>query len=426
MRVSLDYTKHIIIMGLLVLFLGACVFSASPLETPTNGSNENTIKATPALTQTVDAPTPTPTPTTTPTVQPLPPAGTPTPLPTMEWLAPISPIAVTPVAPSTATLHTLRLEKQSPGYLTLDEKYLYWTVHGDAGHIFRYPLAGGVVETVASTNFADGELSVLRPIRSGDWLIFMDTPASAEATIWTIRALNLKDGTEQVLLDEPGDPSSWPGPCMDADGDWVVWTRNKQAEEKDCVETIMGMRNLRTGEWNELERSCAEDQHMWMFPHLSGEHLVVEQDLPDSKGRGNNIYLYDLTTRQRVALTDDGRSSMPDISDRWVVWKAGPRFSYGRATIIYDLQSGQRFKIKHDERLAGHLAGHWLYWRARAKQPLYVYNIETEQMLRVVVPGVNEGIDGVAIYGNTIAWARDLDFAHSAPHDSLLEWRTLP
>ncbi len=419
MQIAKDYIKHIVGMGLflLMLSLGACVSPSAPVETPTISASRNTIEATPTLTQTTVTPTP------TSMVQLESPIETSTPQPTEEWLPPI---ALTPIAPSSTTLHTLRFEKQEPRQITPDETHLYWVLHGDRRHIWRYPLAGGEVETVASTKFEDGELTVLPPLRSGDWVIFLDTPRSAEGTTWTLRALNLKDGTEQVILEEAGDPTSWPGPCVDADGDWVVWTRTKQAEDKECVETILAMRNLRTGEQRELERSCVEDQHMWMFPQLSGDHLVVEQDLPDSKGRGNNIYLYDLTSGQRTALTDDGRSSMPDISGPWVVWKAGPRFSYGRATVIYDLRSGQRFKIKHDERLAGQVFGHWLCWRPSAREPLYVYDLEAEQTLVVVTPGENENIEAVRIYGNTIVWCRNLDFEHSAPHDYLLEWRTLP
>lgn len=409
MQIVLDCVKRIVGVGLFALLLGACAAPPAPVEgSLMTGDARSTPEA---------APTPTPT---TP-LRTL--AATSTPRPTVEGFTPIT---TTPVAASLAPLHALRLEKQRTSQLALDGTYLYWVANEDRRHIFRYPLAGGEVETLTSTLFEDGELAILAPSRSGDWLIFLDTPFPVHSPTWALRALNLRDGAEQVVLEETGDSTSWPGPFVDADGDWIAWTRTGQSEDAGCVETVLAMRNLRSGEQRELERSCVEDRHMWVFPRLSGGRLVVEQDLPDSKGSGNNIYLYDLTSGERTALTDNDRSSIPDISGPWIVWKGGRRFYYGRATVLYDLRSGQRFKIRHEERLAGRLAGRWLYWQPSVLKPLYVYDLEAEQMLLVATPGANETIKGVAIYDNTIAWCRDLDFEHSAPHDTLLEWRTLP
>lgn len=407
--------KHIVGMSLLILFLGAC---AAP-PTPAEGSLTITAEGLPSPVQTEETQPLATTPAQATETQP--PTATPTQRPTIETLS------LTPIAASPVTSHTLRLEKQMATQITLDETHIYWIGRKDPGYIFRYPLTGeGKIETVVGTQFEDGELKVMTPVRSGDWLIFFDTPRSAECITWALRALNLRDGTEQVLLEEPGDPVSWPGPLFDAEGDWVVWTRTSRSEEKNCSETILAMRNLRTGERRELERSCAEDKHMWVMPHISGDYLVVEQDLPDSKGRGNDVYLYDLASEQRVVLTDDRRSSFPDISGDWVVWRAASRFSFGRATALYNLRTGRQFKIRHEERQEGRLSGHWLYWEASVLDPLYVYDLETKQLLIVVTPGENEHIEEVAVYGDTVAWCRNLDFEHSAPHDTLLEWRTLP
>lgn len=413
MQTVLGCIRHIIGTSVLILLLGTCAAPPTPIAgNPTTPARELLVQAegTPPLaTISVQAIATQPA-TTTPIQQP-----------TVETLS------LTPVTASPAVTHTLRLKKQKANQIALDETYIYWTVYQDPGHIFRYPLTGeGKIETVVGSRFEDGELGIMTPIRSGDWLIFLDTPRSAMLTTWVLRALNLRDGTEQVLLEEPGDPISWPGPLVDADGDWVVWTRTGWSERKNCSETVLAMRNLQTGEWRELERECAEDNHMWVMPHIAGNYLVVEQDLPDSKGRGNNVYLYDLTSRQRTALTDDGRSSMPDIAGEWVAWKAGPRFSYGRATMLYNLRTGERFKIRHEERLEGRLSGHWLYWEPIALDPLYLYDLNAKQLLRVVTPGENECIGEVAIYSDIVAWCRNLDFEHSAPHDTLLEWRTLP
>lgn len=322
--------------------------------------------------------------------------------------------------------HTLRLENKLASQLTLDESYLYWVGRQDPGTLFRYPLTGeGEIEPVVHTQFEDGELYVNPLIRSGDWLIFSDTPASAQGVTWALRALNLSDGSERILLEEPGDRASWPGACADADGDWVVWSRMHSAEELSCTETILALYNLETGEHRELERECAEDNRMWTMPHISGEHVVVEQDLPASKGSDNNVYLYDLTTGERTALTTDGRSSMPHLSEEWVVWRGGPRYSYGTETVLYNWRTEEKFELTHQPRLCGQLSGRWLFWTPTALKPLYVYDLETRQLLLVTTPGENQDITEVAIHGNTIAWSLNLDFEHSTPHDSLLVWGTL-
>jgi hypothetical protein len=321
----------------------------------------------------------------------------------------------------------LRLENKLASHLTLDESYLYWVGRQDPGTLFRYPLKGdGEIEPVVHTQFEGGELYAIPPIRSGDWLIFFDTPASAQGVTWALRALNLSDGSEQILLEEPGDPASWPGAYADAAGDWVVWSRTRSAEELSCTETILALYNLETGERRELERECAEDNRMWTMPHISGEHVVVEQDLPDSKGSDNNVYLYDLTTGERTALTTDGCSSMPHISGEWVVWRGGPRHSYGTETVLYNWRTEEQFILTHEPRHYARLSGRWLCWvKPRPFEPLYVYDLETRQLLLVTTPGENQDIKDVAIHGNTIAWSLILDFEHAPPQDSLLVWGTL-
>ena len=163
------------------------------------------------------------------------------------------------------------------------------------------------------------------------------------------------------MAEEPHDPASWPGPFLDADGDWVVWTRLQRSEAKDCAETVLTVYDLKTGEPRELDRHCADNDSMWVMPHMSDDHIVVERDLSDSKGGGSDIYLFDLASGQARALTGNGRSSMPDISGRWVVWKDGPRFKEGR-TVVYDMESGDE-KIIAAGHLDPHVAnGRWVYW----------------------------------------------------------------
>lgn len=396
---------RIIGVSLFALFLNACMTGPMPIKPGP------TAMAGPATSEIVLTPTP------EPQLQPIT-TSIPTPL------SVVKPISATL---SPAALHQLVLKGQRANWVTLDQNYLYWTVYQVSRHIFRYPLAGGEIEIVATSRFEDGNLTTFHPILSGDWMIFLDTPSSSGNTVWVVRALNLSNRTEQVVIEEAGDPASWPGPWLSADGDWVVWTRTVRAKDGACIESILAARNLRSGQQRGLERACAEDNLMWVIPHLSGNRLVVERDLPDSKGGGNDVYLFDLVSGQRAPLTNDGRSSMPVVSDPWIVWKAGPRFKPGQYNIVYNRLSGNRQIVPILEESGDpRLAADWLYWQPAAKQPFYVYNVKTEQMLTVVMPGENESIAAVSVYDNTIAWLRDLDFSHAMPHDTVLEWRTLP
>ncbi len=340
-----------------------------------------------------------------------------------------------PTAPATwitslpSRVHSLRLENQVATSLALDQTYLYWTPAPDSGRILRYPLAGGTVETIATSRFnrfGDGYLGSFGLLRRGDWLLFTDTRKN-DNSVWAVRALNLKDGTEQVVVEEAGDPVSWPGPDYDADDDWVVWTRTGHPRDANCDQSILTRRNLKSGEAQEVDRVCTVNNYMWVLPKLSGDKLVVEQDLPDSKGRGNNLYLFDLYTGKRTPLTDNRASSMPALSGKWLVWKDAPRFAFGNVVIIYDMTNSQMHSLRPplNDPSDPLIAGHWLYWRPLGNQPFVVYDLEKGQLMKIATPGANEAFDSVAIYENIAAWSRNPDFSSGGSHDHILEWRTL-
>jgi hypothetical protein len=411
---------RIIWVNLLVFLSSSCV------SAPTAGvtASATSIRSTPTPQQPISvtstpSPSPWPTETTTPTPQ-----ATATSTPTSVSL--VNPIAAT-ISP--ATLHQLILRKQAAAWIVLDQKYLYWVTYQAPYRILRYPLTGGQTETIAISRYKDGDVTTLTPILSGDWLIFVDTPsASGYATTWSVRALNLRTMKKLVVVEEPGDPISWPGPWVGADGDWVVWTRTGHGKDAQCDQTILAMRNLKTGEQRELEKGCTLDSGMWGLPQLIGDKLIVEQDLPDTQGGGNRIYLFDLTSSQRIPLTEGGIGSMPVAAGSWVIWKDGPRYQYGIVNTVYNLQTGDKYKISAPAKEPSdpEISGHWLYWRPSALEPFYAYDLETNRMLTVATPGGNENLGPAAIYGNTVAWQRDTDFSDAPPTDNVLEWRTLP
>lgn len=341
---------------------------------------------------------------------------------------PLSQIRPTYAALPSTPVHQLLLEKQNAAWILLDDQYIYWTTDQDTRHILRHPLTGGNTETVVTSQYPDGDLISLRPIRNKDWLIFLDTPQSAGYTTWIVRALNLRTREEQVVTEEPGDPISWPGPDLSADGDWVVWTRTGHGKTATCDETMLFMRNLKTGEQRELDRACTQDNYLWGGPSLIGNQLVIERDLPDSKGRGNEVYLFDLVSGQRRRLNDDTLGSMPEASANWVVWKHGPRYREGTSNTVYNLHTGERyFVIVPGRAMSGdpQLFDHWLYWQPEPLQPFYVFDLESNQIMTVTIPDKNEAIYPVTVYSNTVAWQRRLNADQALPQDSILEWRTL-
>jgi len=243
-------------------------------------------------------------------------------------------------------------------------------------------------------------------------------------SLWTVHALDRKTGKDIVVLQEPGDPASWPGPDYDVDGDRMVWTRNGHPKDAKCDQNTLGMTNLLTGETTILDRHCTIE-FLWSLPHLAGNKLIVERDLPDSKGRGNDIYLFDLSTNKQTPLTTDGRSSMPVGSDRWLVWKAAPRYSYGMNLVIYELATGKQSQLlaPFGEPSDPIVAGDWLYWAPF--HHFVAYNMSRGQFLTIVA-NKKESFRSGAIGGGITAWDRDPEPTSGTRHDEYLEWRPIP
>ncbi len=337
-----------------------------------------------------------------------------------------SPNVTTPSALPTATRHTLRLQ-QTPRDVALNESHLYWTTHEDKRCIWRFPLRGGEIEAVICAS-EGGELAT--PLLANDWLVFsrISSP-SPEGITWTLSALNLSEGREQVIVEKTGlEPLAPPSPQFDADGDWVVWTETERTEAGDCIATILTMHNLRTAEQHDLERACGKGQDAWTAPHLSGNRLVVleERPAPDDDCPGYDVYLYEgdpPILGQCTRLTDDGQSYAVGLSNHWLAWRTCRQSSYDRGTVVHDLRSARQYEIAHDRCLGATLDGRWLSWEPYPFNPLYVYDLEARQTFTVADPGEHESIGNVALFKDWIAWSQSLDFTSQGPQgDHLLIW----
>lgn len=370
--------------------------------------------------------TPTPKPHPTVTMTKLPP--TPTPRPYRLSISQTVEIHLPqPSLPSPTQVSTLTVA--AVNWVFLDEQYVYWTELQHHQHIFRYPLNGGQRAPIVTTKFTDGDLTAVKPIRRGDWLIFVDAEAPLDNAPFLLRALNLKTSQEQTLLDSHNNQYSLPS--LGATADQVVWTTTTPTRQANCTASLLVLYDLHTQKAQELDRACLEDHYMWMFPSLSNEYLVVEQDRPTHDGATGNtnsdIYLYSLATKHFTALSHDGHSGIPDISGPWVVWQNGARFELPKSSSIFNLNSGIRRVVDlglysiHIER------ERWVYWVPAPGSPLYAYDLATDKFMIVSWRDgrVNQSLDSVTIYQNRIAWWRNLT-ADDAILDGQIEWRSLP
>ncbi len=344
----------------------------------------------------------------------------PTPLPTIPQVW---------VTPTTSKVHSLRLEKQVATKIVLDDEFIYWTPAPNSNRILRYPLAGGKIETIATShfsNFNDGYLGSYDVLRSGDWLVFTDTREN-DNSVWQIRALNLRTGLDKIIL-EDNDPASAPGPDYGVDGEWIVFARTSESKSENCVQTILSLQNLQTDEQHEIDGQCIEANYKWSNPKLVGRTLIVEQDLPEEKGGGNNIFRIDLETNNRTVLTNNGTSSMPQFNSKWLIWKGGRRYSLGHRIVIINLTNNEKRVLEAPvaEPSDPFLIEDSIYWYPNGFSLFFVYDLQKGQMLKNSLPDAKQAYDAVAVSPKWIAWSRDPDTDSVTAHDHFLEWRAFP
>ena len=324
-------------------------------------------------------------------------------------------------------MHHFELKEQIANWLVVDERYIYWTTNHDPRHIYRLPLEGAESEIIVTSQYSDGDVSGMRPIRVKNWLVFLDSPISSNYKTWSVRAVDVTNGDAKTLLEANNDEASWPGPMVDGYGDEIVWSQTRTSPDGNCVESILAIQNIVTEVQQEIDRVCIEENYLWSNPQMYSDKIVVERDLPDSKGGGNNIFLFDRQAQTLIQLTDNGQSSMPIIADPWIAWKDAPRFDLGRSVTIYDTVNRTQRSVSSPGKdpLDPRLSGHWLYWPPSASQPFYVYDLASGQLQSIIVPGSNEDIVAVAVNNNMVAWCRNLNFQSADIQGSIIEWGTL-
>jgi hypothetical protein len=311
--------------------------------------------------------------------------------------------------------------------------FFYFTYNSRPDGIYRISLSGQapVPELVVSSSFPDGSLDGSDPLFAGDWLVFMDLPFSGGNSVWKLRAHNLKSGEDRILLDEPGDAQSWPGPTYSAGGDRVAWTHNSWSEGLKCTVNILGVTDLETGEVRELDRGCADYAMMWSILALTGDNLIVEQDMADNLGRGNRIWLFDLKDSSRRLLSGEGNASMPVASGPWVVWKDVQRYDHATALTLYNLESGASEQISTCAAARDpsdpSLSGDWIFWSCVASDSnaWYAYRISDGHKFVLMPPGPDLAVGPLRIADGWMLWGVWTNI-HETGGKTILYWRPFP
>ncbi len=196
--------------------------------------------------------------------------------------------------------------------IALDDKYIYWVDHKDPRFLYRIPQSGGTPEVAAQSLYADGRLDCIDQQTSEHWMILCDTPQSKDPTEWKIRAINLDDLSQKVLLsdDNGKNPITFFDISLNENSViWAIATIKGQVLDENVITII----NLDNGETRDVLRAKV-DTSVWPIISLSGNQAVIEQDF-DEKQKGKSILYYlDLSNRNMSDLSTDGESSMPKFS----------------------------------------------------------------------------------------------------------------
>jgi hypothetical protein len=340
-------------------------------------------------------------------------------------------VATSTIAPPTA--HKLHLEQSDyVGWVVTDETYIYW-VPEEGASLYRYPLLGGDIETIASTRFPNGTLSVLRPLINGDWLVFMDTQYQLVYTPYILRAINVEDGLEYEIVTDAQAEALPPSYAISADR--IVWTTLEKSKDPTCsADSVLVVQNIRSAERRELDRVCIDNNYMWEVIStigISGNYVIAAQFFSDAKGNGRYIHLFDLTTGTSTQLNEQEYGRMPALNGDWVAWltmRDGNDLDGN--TIVLNLKTGVRKEITppifSDEPFI--VANRWLYWDGLGGNQLAIYDLATDEVLTIKTTNLSdeEATTGKwYIKDNTIAWSINvMDPAKPGSFDVYLEWLT--
>jgi hypothetical protein len=322
--------------------------------------------------------------------------------------------------------------------LAVDDRNIYMVGEEQSGYLYRIPLSGDNPKRIAISVFDNGRLNLIPPIMTGDWIVFADTPATLQgiSNVWKIRAINLIDLSERVVSESTMDPLNILTTYSFAgEAGKIYWTREIFTKDEKIDQVTISMMDLDNGKTTVLSQSKYEGW-TWSLLQVSGNRLVMQKNQDDN--HHNNIFLFDLSSKQFQALSDDGVSNRPLFGDSWVVWQKRSGSPDNKQLQIHNLQTLQTRTISlpgtsNSDPL---MSGSFVYWSGETdlssstqypdKSPalwaFYLFDLSKNIIYEYRAPQPSNLFTDIVLRGKNIAWIRkDITGTGKA----YLEWTTM-
>ncbi|HEX6291967.1 MAG TPA: hypothetical protein VFZ66_22465 [Herpetosiphonaceae bacterium] len=240
---------------------------------------------------------------------------------------------------------------------------------------------------------------------NGAWAVYsrLDTPQRVMA-INTVTKEKVQAGT--ISAGTTGNPV---GLAFAISGSQIVWVDEAETADKRRVETVMlfDLEARTNRALTTLEPAFVVDQI-----DFDGATIVWSQvDTSDMANVTSNVYAYDLASDKLQALSTNGRASMPQVHDRYVVWKTtATRFAYG-SVYLHDLTTGSGKEVAKADPNASpvplgydmpSIGGKGVTWISSRNERIELYHPDTGR-----VEALDQGGGRAFTAGHYLIWVND-------------------
>ena len=178
---------------------------------------------------------------------------------------------------------------------------------------------------------------------SDDWLVYSQYSSdSLDVDVpWSLLARNVRTQRAVILDTSAREGLGGIPPDAASDGQTVVW-RSRTLVHGEQTWVIRAY-TFATGRSRIVVRGGTPTTFAYGLPGVSGRYVVYEQEWSHGPAPRAQIWLSDLATGQRQALTSaHDANSEPAIAGDVVVWKVGWRYGDGQGLGLYNMRTGVR------------------------------------------------------------------------------------
>ena len=178
---------------------------------------------------------------------------------------------------------------------------------------------------------------------SDDWLVYSQYSSdSLDVDVpWSLMARNVRTQRAVILDTSAREGLGGIPPDAASDGQTVVW-RSRTLVHGEQTWVIRAY-TFATGRSRIVVRGGTPTTFAYGLPGVSGRYVVYEQEWSHGPAPRAQIWLSDLATGQRQALTSaQDANSEPAIAGDVVVWKVGWRYAGGQGLGLYNMRTGVR------------------------------------------------------------------------------------